>query len=82
MGAQTHGVNSSKWWEGKLKSAAVNNYKCEGMYNKKLWYHEAARCSFFSNKHALCSSTCIQKIFIHKLEIFLDGYASLKFIPH
>ena len=48
MGAQTHGVNSSKWWEGKLKSAEVNNYKCEGI----IWYHEAARCSFLSiNTH-------------------------------
>ena len=31
IGAQTHGVNISTWWEGELKSAASDNYKCEGI---------------------------------------------------
>ena len=31
-GARIHGVNSGTQWEGKLKSAAVNNCKCEGVY--------------------------------------------------
>ena len=28
---RTHGVNSGMWWKGELKSAAVNNCKCEGI---------------------------------------------------
>ena len=28
-GARTRGINSGMWWEGELKSAAVNNCKCE-----------------------------------------------------
>ena len=31
MGVRTRGVNSGTRWEGELKSAAVNNSKCEGI---------------------------------------------------
>ena len=27
---ETRGMNSGMLWEGELKSAAVNNYQCEG----------------------------------------------------
>ena len=70
-------MNSGARWEGKLKSAAVNNCKREG-----LWYREAARCPFLSI-NVLCAPTRVPKNFsLYKLEIFSDGYASPKFIPH
>ena len=31
MGVRTRGVDSGTWCEGELKSAAVNNCKCEGI---------------------------------------------------
>ena len=59
--SQTHGVNSGTQWEGELKSAAVNNSKCEGIISTVPWSRSLL---FSSNKRALCSRTCIRNFLI------------------
>ena len=49
-------------------------------------YRDPARCSYplhpFLSINTHCAPTRVSEIFSYKLEIFSDGYASPKFIPH
>ena len=80
---QTRGANSQRC-EVELKSAAV--YLCSALVMEA--YRDPARCSYplslhpFLSINAHCAPARVSEIFSYKLEIFLDGYASPKFIPH
>ena len=49
-------------------------------------YRDPARCSYplhpFLSINAHCAPARVSEIFSYKLEIFSDGYANPKFIPH